>query len=60
MHLSKCLLLTIIVAFVLVSFPGCGADEGKRVQVIVFDVGGVLSKDMIDTKLAAFGGYLRS
>lgn len=51
MHLSKYLLLTIIVAFVLVSSSGCGADEGNRVQVIVFDVGGVLSKDMIDTKL---------
>lgn len=30
---------------------GCGKEQKAEISVIVFDVGGVLSKDMIDTKL---------
>ena len=51
MHLFKistCVLLIIITAAL---FYSCGEEKKPPVNVIVFDVGGVLSKDMIDTKL---------
>jgi len=35
----------------MVFFHGCRQSEGVPIKAIVFDVGGVLSKDMIDTKL---------
>ena len=42
------IIFTIITAVLLCS---CGEQQKTPISVIVFDVGGVLSKDMIDTKL---------
>ena len=45
---SVCFFL--IVVAILISYS-CGEDKKASISVIIFDVGGVLSKDMIDTKL---------
>ncbi len=51
MRPSTITLWSFIIALVAVVFYGCGGEKRAPINVIVFDVGGVLSKDMIDTKL---------
>jgi putative hydrolase of the HAD superfamily len=41
----------VFLAAATVLFNDCGTEKKAPINVIVFDVGGVLSKDMIDTKL---------
>jgi HAD superfamily hydrolase (TIGR01509 family) len=51
MHPFRILNWIFFVAIATVLFHGCEGDKKVPINVIVFDVGGVLSKDMIDTKL---------
>ena len=51
MHLLKISVLVICFIVTTVLFNCCGEEQEAPINVIVFDVGGVLSKDMIDTKL---------
>lgn len=45
------ILIWIFFAAAMSPFQGCRSEESAPVKVVVFDVGGVLSQDMIDTKL---------
>lgn len=51
MHPFKISVLVIFFATATVLFNCCGEEHEVPINTIVFDVGGVLSKDMIDTKL---------
>jgi len=51
MHSFKIAIWIIFITVATVLFYGCGEKQRAPISVIVFDVGGVLSKDMIDTKL---------
>jgi len=47
----KISVLVFCISIATVLFNCCGEEQEVPIKVIVFDVGGVLSKDMIDTKL---------
>ncbi len=51
MHPFRISVWILLVAVGMFLIQGCGVEDNVSINVIVFDVGGVLSKDMIDTKL---------